>query len=117
MSVPAILSTLRLPVIGAPLFIVSNPGAGHRPVQGRRGRQLPGAQRPPAEPARRVDPRDHRGARRARPRPPRRARRRRSRSTRSSTARTTASKQDVATCEKWKVPLVITSLGARDRTQ
>ncbi|MCY7398564.1 MAG: nitronate monooxygenase, partial [Sphingomonas bacterium] len=25
MSVPAILSKLRLPVIGAPLFIVSNP--------------------------------------------------------------------------------------------
>ena len=49
-----------------------------------------------------------------RPRPSRRARRRRSPSTRSSTARTTGSSTTWQTCAKWKVPIVITSLGARE---
>jgi hypothetical protein len=61
MALPPIFDRLRLPVIGSPLFIVSA-GPGHRPVQGG-GRQLPGAECPAADPARRMAPSDHRGTR------------------------------------------------------
>ena len=47
------------------------PGVGHRPVQGRDRRRLPGAQCTPAKPARRVAAPDHRRAGGMGPRPSR----------------------------------------------
>jgi hypothetical protein len=49
MSLPASLAgRLQLPAIGSPMFIVSEPGARHRPVQGRHRRLVSGAERPAA---------------------------------------------------------------------
>ena len=76
MTLPAVLrDRLRLPVIGSPLFIVSGPGAGDRPVQGRRRRLVPVAERAAALAAGRVAGRDHRDAGRLGPRASRGARR------------------------------------------
>ena len=92
MSLPAIFDTLRLPVIGAPLFIISNPALVIAQCKAGIVGSFPGAQRAAAGAARRMAPRDHRGAwRRGTATIPTR-RPRRSRSTRSSTARTTGSK-------------------------
>ena len=73
MPLPAVLRNLPLPIIGAPLFIVSNPEARHRAVHGRHRRLDAGAERAAGRAARRMAGRDHRDARRARPRPPRAA--------------------------------------------
>jgi nitronate monooxygenase len=112
MSLPPILQRLRLPVIGAPLFIVSKPEAGDRPVHGGDRRQLPGAQRPAPEPARRMAARDHEAlAAWDRDHPDRPAA---PFAVNQIVHRSNDRlEHDMATCAKWKVPIVITSLGAR----
>ena len=89
------------------------PEARDRAVQGRHRRLDAGAERAAGRAARRVAGRDHRDAGRARPRPSGAGRRRRSRSTRSCTRATTGSSTTWQLCAKYKVPIVITSLGAR----
>ena len=113
MTLPAILSNLRLPVIGSPLFIISNPKlviaqckagiVGSFPALNARpqsqldewihqiteelaahDRDYPDAQSAPFA----VNQIVHRSNDRF--------------------------EQDMATCAKWKVPIVITSLGARE---
>ena len=91
-KLPAVLAKLPLPIIGSPLFIISNPEAGDRAVQGRRGRLDAGAQRTArpkqldewlAEITETLAAWDKRASRARRPR--------RSRSTRSCTRATTGS--------------------------
>ena len=112
MSVPALLSKLRLPVIGAPLFIVSNPElviaqckagvVGSFPALNARPQaQLDEWIHEITEALAAYD-RDHPDA----PAAPFAV----NQIVHRSNDRFEA---DVATCEKWKVPLVITSLGAR----
>jgi nitronate monooxygenase len=112
MSVPAILSRLRLPVIGAPLFIVSNPALVIAQCKAGVVGSFPALNaRPQAQldewiheitEALAAHDRDHPEA----PSAPFAV----NQIVHRSNDRFEA---DVATCEKWKVPLVITSLGAR----
>ena len=112
MSVPAILSRLRLPVIGAPLFIVSNPALVIAQCKAGVVGSFPALNaRPQAQldewiheitEALAAHDRDHPDA----PAAPFAV----NQIVHRSNDRFEA---DVATCEKWKVPLVITSLGAR----
>ena len=112
MSVPAILSKLRLPVIGAPLFIVSNPELVIAQCKAGVVGSFPALNaRPQAQldewiheitEALAAHDRDHPD----RPSAPFAVNQIVHRSN-------DRFEQDVATCEKWKVPLVITSLGAR----
>jgi nitronate monooxygenase len=112
MSVPALLSNLRLPVIGAPLFIVSNPDLVIAQCKAGVVGSFPALN---ARPQAQLDEwiheitealaehdRDHPDA----PSAPFAV----NQIVHRSNDRFEA---DVATCEKWKVPLVITSLGAR----
>ena len=112
MSVPALLSRLRLPVIGAPLFIVSNPELVIAQCKAGVVGSFPALN---ARPQSQLDEWIHEITEalaahdRAHPEAP--------------SAPFAVNQivhrsndrfdQDVATCEKWKVPLVITSLGAR----
>ena len=112
MSVPALLSNLRLPVIGAPLFIVSNPDLVIAHCKAGVVGSFPALNaRPQAQldewiheitEALAAHDRDHPEA----PSAPFAV----NQIVHRSNVRFEA---DVATCEKWKVPLVITSLGAR----
>ncbi len=112
MSVPAFLSKLRLPVIGAPLFIVSNPDLVIAQCKAGIVGSFPALNaRPQSEldewihqitEALAAHDRDHPDA----PSAPFAV----NQIVHRSNDRFEA---DVATCEKWKVPLVITSLGAR----
>jgi nitronate monooxygenase len=112
MSVPALLSKLRLPVIGAPLFIVSNPDLVIAQCKAGVVGSFPALNaRPQAQldewiheitEALAAHDRDHPDA----PSAPFAV----NQIVHRSNDRFEA---DVATCEKWKVPLVITSLGAR----
>ena len=112
MSVPALLSKLRLPVIGAPLFIVSNPDLVIAQCKAGVVGSFPALNaRPQAQldewiheitEALAAHDRDHPEA----PAAPFAV----NQIVHRSNDRFEA---DVATCEKWKVPLVITSLGAR----
>jgi nitronate monooxygenase len=112
MSVPALLSKLRLPVIGAPLFIVSNPELVIAQCKAGIVGSFPALNaRPQSEldewihqisEALAAHDRDHPDA----PSAPFAV----NQIVHRSNDRFEA---DVATCEKWKVPLVITSLGAR----
>jgi len=112
MSVPALLSKLRLPVIGAPLFIVSNPELVIAQCKAGVVGSFPALNaRPQAQldewiheitEALAAHDRDHPDA----PAAPFAV----NQIVHRSNDRFEA---DVATCEKWKVPLVITSLGAR----
>ena len=112
MSVPAILSRLRLPVIGAPLFIVSNPDLVIAQCKAGIVGSFPALN---ARPQAQLDEwihqikeelaahdRDHPDA----PAAPFAV----NQIVHRSNDRFEA---DMATCAKWKVPLVITSLGAR----
>ena len=110
----AVLRHLPLPIIGAPLFIVSNAEARDRAVQGRRRRLDAGAERASGGAARRVARRDHRNARRARPL----SSRSKGRAVRDQPDRASSSndrlEHDLDRCARsYKVPIVITSLGAR----
>jgi len=112
MSVPALLSKLRLPVIGAPLFIVSNPELVIAQCKAGVVGSFPALNaRPQAQldewiheitEALAAHDRDHPDA----PAAPFAV----NQIVHRSNDRFEA---DMATCEKWKVPLVITSLGAR----
>lgn len=112
MSVPALLSKLRLPVIGAPLFIVSNPDLVIAQCKAGIVGSFPALNaRPQSEldewihqitEALAAHDRDHPDE----PSAPFAV----NQIVHRSNDRFEA---DVATCEKWKVPLVITSLGAR----
>ena len=112
MSVPALLSRLRLPVIGAPLFIVSNPElviaqckagvVGSFPALNARPQSQLDEWIHEITEALAAHDRDHPEA----PAAPFAVNQIVHRSN-------DRFDQDVATCEKWKVPLVITSLGAR----
>ncbi len=112
MTVPAILSKLRLPVIGAPLFIVSNPAlviaqckagiVGSFPALNARPQSQLGEWIHEITEALEAHDRDHPEA----PAAPFAVNQIVHRSN-------DRFEQDVATCEQYKVPLVITSLGAR----
>ena len=112
MSVPAILSKLRLPVIGAPLFIVSTPQlviaqckagiVGSFPALNARPQSQLDEWIHEIREALATHDREHPDA----PAAPFAV----NQIVHRSNDRFEA---DVATCEKWKVPLVITSLGAR----
>jgi nitronate monooxygenase len=112
MSIPAFLSKLRLPVIGAPLFIVSNPQLVIAQCKAGVVGSFPALN---ARPQAQLDEWIHEitealGAHdRAHPDAPA-APFAVNQIVHRSNDRFEA---DVATCEKWKVPLVITSLGAR----
>ncbi len=113
MTIPAILSRLRLPVIGAPLFIISNPKLVIAQCTAGIVGSFPALN---ARPASQLDEwiheitealeahdRDHPD----RPAAPFAV----NQIVHRSNDRFEA---DMAVCEKWKVPLVITSLGARE---
>ena len=113
MSVPPILSRLRLPVIGAPLFIVSCPAlviaqckagiVGSFPALNARPQALLDEWLHEITEALAAHDRDHPDA----PSAPYAV----NQIVHRSNDRL---EQDIATCAKWKVPITITSLGARE---
>ena len=114
MTLPASLQgRLRLPVIGAPLFIISHPALVIAQCKAGIVGAFPALNARPAASSTngctRSPRRSPRMTRRIRKRPPRR-----SPSTRSSTAPTRRLEQDLELTVKWKAPIVITSLGARE---
>ena len=112
MSVPPILSHLRLPVIGAPLFILSGPAlviaqcksgiVGAFPALNARPQSLVDEWLHEITEALAAHDRDHPDA----PAAPYAV----NQIVHRSNDRL---EQDIATCAKWKVPITITSLGAR----
>lgn len=113
MTIPTIFSRLRLPVIGAPLFIISNPALVIAQCKAGIVGSFPALN---ARPASQLDEwlheisealaehdRDHPGE----PAAPFAV----NQIVHRSNDRFEA---DMAVCEKWKVPIVITSLGARE---
>ena len=112
MSIPLFLSKLRLPVIGAPLFIVSNPALVIAQCKAGVVGSFPALN---ARPQAQLDEWIHEITEalaahdRAHPDAPSAPFAVNQIVHRSNDR----FEQDVATCEKWKVPLVITSLGAR----
>ena len=111
MPLPAALAHLPLPIIGAPLFIVSNPKLVVAQCTGHRRRDA-GAERAAGRAARRVAGRDHRVARGLGPRHPDRpaAPYAINQIVHKSNDRL---EHDMQVCARYKVPIVITSLGAR----
>jgi len=113
MSVPPILSHLRLPVIGAPLFILSSPAlviaqckagiVGSFPALNARPQSLVDEWLHEITEALAAHDRDHPDA----PAAPYAV----NQIVHRSNDRL---EQDIATCAKWKVPITITSLGARE---
>ena len=113
MSLPASLSTLRLPVVGAPLFIVSNPDlviaqckagvVGSFPALNARPQSQLDEWIHEITEALAAHDRDHPDA----PSAPYAV----NQIVHRSNDRLEA---DIATCAKWKVPITITSLGARE---
>lgn len=113
MSVPAILSRLRLPVIGAPLFIVSHPAlviaqctsgvVGSFPALNARPQAQLDEWLHEITEALAAHDRDHPAA----PSAPFAV----NQIVHRSNDRL---EQDIMTCAKWKVPITITSLGARE---
>ncbi len=113
MSIPPILSGLRLPVIGAPLFIISNPNLVIAQCTAGIVGSFPALN---ARPASQLDEwlheitealAAHDRAHPDRPSAPFAV----NQIVHRSNDRFEA---DMAVCEKWKVPIVITSLGARE---
>ena len=113
MSIPAILSRLRLPVIGAPLFIISNPKLAIAQCTAGIVGSFPALN---ARPASQLDEwiheitealAAHDRQHPERPAAPFAV----NQIVHRSNDRFEA---DMAVCEKWKVPIVITSLGARE---
>jgi hypothetical protein len=114
MAIPASLANqLSLPVIGSPLFIISNPDLVIAQCKAGVVGSFPSLNARPDRTARRVAFPHHRRTRR---RPPRRSRRE-DRALRRQPHRPQVEQphrgQDLALCVKHKVPIVITSLGAR----
>jgi nitronate monooxygenase len=113
MTLPAILSSLSLPVIGAPLFIVSNPQLVIAQCEAGIVGSFPALN---ARPAEQLDEWLHEitealaGHDRRHPDAPAAPF-----AVNPIVHRTTERfESDMAVCEKWKVPIVITSLGARE---
>ena len=113
MSLPSIFSNLRLPVIGAPLFIISNPKLVIAQCTAGIVGSFPALN---ARPASQLDEwlheisealAEHDRSHPARPSAPFAV----NQIVHRSNDRFEA---DMAVCEKWKVPIVITSLGARE---
>jgi nitronate monooxygenase len=113
MAIPSILSNLRLPVIGAPLFIISNPNLVIAQCTSGIVGSFPALN---ARPASQLDEWLHQitedlaaydRANPGRPAAPFAV----NQIVHRSNDRFEA---DMAVCEKWKVPIVITSLGARE---
>ncbi|MCW3797360.1 nitronate monooxygenase family protein [Sphingomonas sp. BN140010] len=113
MSVPAVLQRLRLPVIGAPLFIVSNPALVIAQCKAGVVGSFPALN---ARPQSQLDEwlheitealAEHDRTDPDRPAAPYAVNQIVHRSNERF-------EEDVATCAKWKVPVVITSLGARE---
>jgi len=113
MSVPAVLQHLRLPVIGAPLFIVSNPALVIAQCKAGVVGSFPALN---ARPQSQLDEwlheitdalAEHDRNHPEQPASPYAVNQIVHRSN-------TRFDEDVATCAKWKVPVVITSLGARE---
>ena len=113
MSIPPILSQLRLPVIGSPLFIISNPDLVIAQCKAGIVGSFPALN---ARPAAMLDEWLHRiteelaAHNRAHPDAPA-APFAVNQIVHKSNDRLEA---DIATCAKWKVPITITSLGARE---
>ena len=113
MSLPSIFSNLRLPVIGAPLFIISNPKLVIAQCTAGIVGSFPALNARPAsqldewlhEISEALDKHDR--SHPARPSAPFAV----NQIVHRSNDRFEA---DMAVCEKWKVPIVITSLGARE---
>ena len=113
MSLPTLFETLRLPVIAAPMFIVSGPELVIAQCKAGIVGSFPALS---ARPAAQLDEWlhqineelvDHRKS--GQPRQPAPF------AVNLIVHKTNARlEEDLATCEKWKVPLVITSLGARE---
>ena len=113
MSLPAVLDRLRLPVIGAPLFIISHPPlviaqckagiVGSFPALNARPQSQLDEWLHEISEALTAHDRDHPDA----PAAPFAVNQIVHRSN-------TRFEEDMATCAKWKVPIVITSLGARE---
>ena len=113
MPLPPVLRDLPLPIIGAPLFIISNPKLVIEQCKAGVVGSMPALN---ARPASQLDEwlaEITEDAGRARQGATRTARRRRSRSTRSCTRATTGSSTTCRSAPEYKVPIVITSLGAR----
>jgi nitronate monooxygenase len=113
MPLPPLFDTLRLPVIGAPLFIVSNPALVIAQCKAGIVGSFPALN---ARPQSQLDEwlheisealADHDRAHPDRPAAPFAV----NQIVHRSNARF---EEDMATCAKWKVPIVITSLGARE---
>jgi nitronate monooxygenase len=113
MSVPSVLSNLRLPVIGSPLFIISNPELGIAQCKAGVVGSFPSLN---ARPISQLDEwldqitselAAYDKANPDRPSAPYAV----NQIVHKSNDRLEA---DMATCAKWQVPLVITSLGARE---
>ena len=113
MSIPPVLSRLRLPVIGAPLFIISNPKLVIAQCKAGIVGSFPALN---ARPASQLDEWLHEITE---------ALAQHDRENHDAPAAPFAVNQivhrtndrfdaDMAVCEKWKVPIVITSLGARE---
>ena len=90
---PVLRDRLRLPVIGAPLFIVSNPDLVIAQCKAGVVGSFPSLNARPDRPARRMAASHHRGARRLGPRQSANAAPRLSPSTRSSTRPTIVSRR------------------------
>ena len=112
MSLPPILSSLRIPVIGAPLFIISHPALVIAQCKAGVVGSFPALN---ARPASQLDEWIHEITEAL-------AAHDRDNPDRPSApfavnqivhATNTRFEEDMAICEKWKVPIVITSLGAR----
>ena len=110
----ALFWPLSIPVIASPLFIVSGPELVIAQCKAGIVGSFPSLNARPVSHAGRMAGADHRGAGRVRPRRIPKRRRRRSPSTRSCTRSNDRLEQDVELCVKYKVPIVITSLGARE---
>ena len=112
MPLPPVLRNLPLPIIGAPLFIISNPKLVIEQCKAGVVGSMPALN---ARPAAQLDDwlAEITEALAAYDRAIPTRRRRRSRSTRSCTRATTGSSTTWQMCAKYKVPIVITSLGAR----
>ncbi|GAA4039185.1 nitronate monooxygenase family protein [Sphingomonas rosea] len=113
MPLPAVFDTLQLPVVGAPLFIVSNPALVIAQCKAGVVGSFPALN---ARPQSQLDEwlheitealAEHDRANPDRPAVPYAVNQIVHRSN-------TRFEEDVATCAKWKVPIVITSLGARE---
>jgi nitronate monooxygenase len=110
---PSIFNRLRLPLIGSPLFIISGPELVIAQCKAGVVGSFPSLNARPQNLVRRMAPPDHRRAGRVEPRQSGNARRAiRGQPDRPQIQRPAGCGH--GSCAKWQVPMVITSLGARE---